>query len=142
MSKKIKIVSLFILLFCVCGCGKNIEQRKEINLCDNLYVLIEKFENQKITFNTFVEEVDGISNIFCSENPDNLICNQIKLIKNQSKQSYTLENCDASPDSLKDLCEETNIAVKSMMEQREQVEKAYVYELKYQCQRSKIKTIN
>ena len=136
MKKKIKFVSLLILLIGMYGCGVNSIETPEVNLCNNLEKIIEKFNSQQISFNNFATDVINESDAFCSENKDNNICNEINLIKVQNDYDYTLEDCSSkssSPIDLRKICESTNNLKKDMLAKRDRVEKAYASELKNQC---------
>lgn len=140
MKKNIKLIVTVIIGFGLIGCGTTTKPTLEEKLCNDLDKIIEKYDQEKISFNDLAVEAEKISNNYCKEHDDKYICVIIRLIKHQSEYDYTLEDCSnqaTSPINLKKLCETNNNLKKEMLEKKDSTEANYLNTLKYECEKTR-----
>ena len=136
----------FILLFLACititGCNNFNFNSKELTdeekLCQNISPSIEKYQNNQITYDNFLNAIKSDYNNYCTNNTSD-ICISIKSMYSSNEQSTELEDCskyngnDSISKSRKAVCESSNDAKKKIIEQKSSVQKASVSQVKRYC---------
>ena len=109
-----------------------------VNLCNNLDAYIEQYNNSAISFDDFATTAETFYNSSCSDS-SNTICFNLKMIIDKKNETYELEDCskfnenDETGKSLKNLCESRNSLTKKNIDQKDEIQKAYISNLKHDC---------
>lgn len=134
---------LFIVCLILTGCGNINFNSKELTneekLCQNISPSIEKYQNNQITYDEFLNLIEGDYNTYCADN-DNNICLFINNMYSSNELSLELEDCnkynenDSFGKSMKDLCEAANNTKKEMAKQKLDAQKASVNNVRVSCE--------
>lgn len=136
----------FILLFLACltltGCSifNSKELTDEEKLCQTISPNVEKYQNNQITYDDFLNSIENDYNNYCTDNTSD-ICVFIKSMYSSNEQNLELEDCSKYNEdtslgkSMKGVCEASNNAKKKMAEQKLDVQNASVNQLKRYCEK-------
>ena len=134
----------FMLLFVACliltGCSifGSKELTNEEKLCQNISSSIEKYQNNQIAYDNFLNLIEADYNNYCTDNTSD-ICIFIKDMYSSKDQNLDLEDCSKYNEntsvgkSMKGVCEASNSAKRKMAEQKVDVQNTFVNQIKRYC---------
>lgn len=133
---------LFLSCLILTGCSifNSKELTTEEKLCQNISPSIEKYQNNQITYDDFLNSIENDYNNYCTDNTSD-ICVFIKSMYSSNEQNLELEDCSKYNEdtslgkSMKGVCEASNNAKKKMAEQKLDVQNASVNQLKRYCEK-------
>ena len=129
--KKISLVLLGIILVTACG-KKETPEEREIKLCDKIDSYVEKYEKGNLSFSELSTELDKLYKDDCKETSDT--CNAINTVSRANNQESELRDCSTYTDpTIKAMCEKNNELVQKEIQNKDDVQKASVNELKRKC---------
>ena len=137
MKYSIYCLCLLLVSLCLMGCSKD-ELTSEEKLCQNITPIVLQYKNNQITYDNLLNNIKSDYDSYCTDDTSH-ICLSIKSMYSHNEQDLELQDCtkynenDSLGKSMKNLCESSNNAKKKMIEQKDDVEKAYVNDLERSC---------
>ncbi len=139
-SKYFIILFLVSLILTGCNFFNSKELTNEEKLCQSISPSIEEYQTNQITYDDFLSSIENDYNNYCTDNTSD-ICVFIKSMYSSNEQDLELEDCSKYNEntslgkSMKGVCEASNNAKKKMAEQKLDVQKASVNQVKRYCEK-------
>lgn len=146
--KKVTSIIIIILVVIICGVGIGIgvlfltgtlKKTPEMKLCKNINLQVENYNQNKITYNQFFENIMSDYNNYCTNEESNL-CKTIKTYNDEKDELFEyqeLEDCSKYNSEWiidsKELCENMNEIKEYHNNNRENIADAQIREIKMLC---------
>ena len=136
MKKHIWGIVIVLSIILLTGCGSS--KKPELKLCDEITPRIEDYNENKITYEEFLDEIYKDYKKICIDKKDNnSVCNAIEDMINYSDKQYELEDCNSLTNDKKNVCEASNELIKDKINDKKNIEDAYIDSIDLTCQKVK-----
>ena len=147
-SKKMILPIVIIVVVIIIGIGMGVgifflvgpgKETAEMKLCKNVNLQVENYNQDKISYSQFFENIMPDYNSYCNDK-ENDLCSTIKTYNEGKEKLFEyqeLEDCSIYTNNdmvnRKDLCEATNNLRETENNNRENVADAHIREIKMLC---------